>query len=106
MNKVSPSLTTEPPNSPVLLYGIQQHAGVRKVTLECLNQLLLQYPDSSRRTASEIVAGFKDAIGDIEVVNMDDMDEAYTRLYQNIIDLPRCQGIQFRLAAITLAKLF
>lgn len=74
--------------------------------MEYLNQLLLRYPENSRHTASEIVGGFQEAIDDIEDINMDDMDEAYNMLYQNLMTMPTFQGIQSRLAAITLAKFF
>ena len=76
------------------------------MTLDYLDQLLLQYPTESRQTASEIVGGFQEAIDDIEDINMDDMDEAYNMLYQNLMTMPTFQGIQSRLAAITLAKFF
>ena len=76
------------------------------MTLTYLNQLLSQYPEKSRQTAFEIVGGFQEAIDDIEDINMDDMDEAYNMLYQNLMTMPTFQGIQSRLAAITLAKFF
>ena len=76
------------------------------VTLEYLNQLLLRYPEESRQIASDIVRGFQEAIDDIEDINMNDMDETYNMLYQNLMTMPRFQGIQSRLAAITLAKFF
>ena len=85
---------------------LQTTEGISQFTLEYLNQLLLQYPDESRQTASDIVGGFQDAIDDIEDINMDDMDEAYNMLYQNLMTMPTFQGIQSRLAAITLAKFF
>ena len=71
-----------------------------------MNQLLLRYPEESRQIASDIVGGFQEAIDDIEDINMDDMDEAYNMLYQNLMTIPTFQGIQSRLAAITLAKFF
>lgn len=86
--------------------GMNDPGRISKVTLEYLNQRLLQYPDESRQKASEIVSGFHEAIDDIEDINMDDMDEAYNMLYQNLMTMPTFQGIQSRLAAITLAKFF
>ena len=74
--------------------------------MEYLNHLLLQYPDESRQTASDIVGGFQEAIADMEDISMDDMDEAYNTLYQNLMTMPTFQDIQSRLAAITLAKFF
>ena len=86
--------------------GINDPGRISKVTLEYLNQLLLRYPEESRQIASDIVGGFQEAIDDIEDINMDDMDEAYNMLYQNLMTMPTFQGIQSRLAAITLAKFF
>jgi hypothetical protein len=105
-NRASPSSTTKNNPAPTINSRHQQHEGISKVTLEYLNQLLLQYSNDSRQTASDIVGGFKDAIDDIEDLNMDDMDEAYNMLYQNLMTMQPFQGIQSRLAAITLAKFF
>ena len=105
-NRASPSSTTKNNPGPNIRSKPEEHEGISKLTLEYLNQLLLKYPDDSRQTASEIVGGFQDAIDDIEDINMDDMDEAYNMLYQNLMTMPTFQGIQSRLAAITLAKFF
>ena len=77
------------------------------MTTEYLDGLLSTFPDQSRRTAQEIVAGFQDAIDQIEDINMEDMDEAYTMLYQNLLTMDAFQGNNDSLlAAITLAKFF
>jgi hypothetical protein len=76
------------------------------VTLEYLNQLLLEYPNDSLRTASDVVSGFQDAIDELEDITMDDMDEAFTELHHSIMTMPTFHGIQSRLAAITLSTFF
>ena len=90
-------------------YGTFPHEkdeGTREVTMAHLNQLLLKYPPASRQTAYDIVGGFQDAIDDIEDINLDDMDEAYTVLYQSLTTMSTFRGIHSRLAGITLAKFF
>ena len=74
------------------------------MTLHLLNQLLSKYSEKRRQTASEIVRRFQEAIDNIHLINMDDMGEAYTMLYKNFMTMPTFQGIQSRLAAVSLAK--
>ena len=77
------------------------------MTPEYLDGLLSTFPDQSRRTAQEIVAGFQDAIDQIEDINMEDMDEAYAMLYENLLTMDAFRGNNNSLlAAITLAKFF
>ena len=84
-----------------------------KFMLECLNTKLLEYSVEERETASKMDDGFTAAMADtylemndMEDLDMEDKDEAFNKLYQNIVTLPEFCGIQSRLVAIILAKFF
>ena len=74
--------------------------------MDYLNRHLLQYPKCSRENAFEIARGYQKAIYADKDNNHNEIENNYNILYRNFLSMPQFQGLEPRLAAIALAKVY
>ena len=74
--------------------------------MDYLNRHLLQYPESNRENAFEIARGYQKAIYANKDNNHNEIEKTYNTLYRNFLSTPQFQGLEPRLAAISLAKVY
>ena len=80
--------------------------GGKEVVISLLNEFMEEYAEEDQNSVKEIIAGFQEAINEIEDFKMDNKIEGFNLLHFGLMGLPIFEHLQPQLITIALLKFF